>query len=101
MAAIYEETEQKDKAVEYFQKITPQSAFYSEAVVHSTYLLKSMKKTDDALKIAESAYESRKDIPQVYAVYASLLDEKKEYKKASEVLTKGIEKFPDQVQLKF
>lgn len=101
LAAIYEETEQKDKAVEYFAKISPQSSFYGESVVHATYILKSGKKTDEALKMAEKAYGARKDLPQMYAVYASLLDEKKDFKKASEVLKAGIEKFPDQVQLRF
>jgi Tfp pilus assembly protein PilF len=37
----------------------------------------------------------------MYAVYASLLDEKKDYGTASDVLKMGIEKFPDQVQLRF
>jgi tetratricopeptide (TPR) repeat protein len=101
LAAIYEETEQKEKAVEYFSKIAPESTFFAEATVHSTYLLKSEKKIEEALKVAENAYLNRKDLPQMYAVYASLLDEKKAYKKASEVLKSGLEKFPDQVQLKF
>jgi tetratricopeptide (TPR) repeat protein len=101
LAAIYEETSQKAKAIESFSKIPSQSPFYSEAVVHSSYLLRGEKKIDEALSVVENAFKVRKDIPQFYAVYASILDEKKEFKKAHEILQQGIEKFPDQVQLKF
>ncbi len=101
LAAIYEETDQKELAVEHFLKIPASSQFFGESIVHATYLLKSSKKTQEALQIAKMGYEQRKDIPQVYAVYASILDEVKDYKTASEILKIGVEKFPDQVQLRF
>lgn len=101
LAAIYEEIDNKEMAVEYFKKIQNTSSFYSEAVVHAAYLLKSLKKTDDAVALVKQAYESSKEIPQIIAVYASLLDETKDFKTAQSVLNEGLKKFPDSVQLMF
>jgi tetratricopeptide (TPR) repeat protein len=101
LAAIYEEIDQKDSAVEHFLKIPSTSQFYGEAIVHAAYILKNSKKIDEALQVAKMGFEQRKDVPQMYAVYASLLDEKKDYKTASETLKAGVAKFPDQVQLRF
>lgn len=101
LAAIHEEIGEKAKAVEHFTKILPQSSFYAESIVHATYLLKSLGQVDKAAAVAKSAYQARPDLSQVYAVYASLLDEKKDYQTAAAVLKSGLEKFPDQVQLWF
>lgn len=101
LAAVYEEINNYDKAIDYFTKIPSTSQFYGEAVVHATYLLKSQKRIDEALSIAKSAYEQRKDNPQIYTVYASMLDESKDYKTASEILSEGIKNYPDHVQMKF
>jgi tetratricopeptide (TPR) repeat protein len=101
LAAIYEEIDKKDLAVEHFLKIPSTSQFFGEAIVHAAYILKNSKKTEEALQVAKMGYEQRKDIPQMYAVYASLLDETKDYKTAAEILKVGVEKYPDQVQLRF
>jgi tetratricopeptide (TPR) repeat protein len=101
LAAVYEEIKQPEKAVENFQRVPSESQFYTEAVVHATYLMKQAKDLDGALKFAKTAADSRQDLPQLVAVYASLLDEKSDYKTAFDVLSKGVQKFPEQVQLRF
>jgi tetratricopeptide (TPR) repeat protein len=101
LAAVYEEIKQTDKAVENFQKVPSESQFYTEAVVHSTYLMKQNKNLDGALKFAKTAVETRQDLPQLVVVYASLLDEKGQYTNAYDILSKGVQKFPEQVQMRF
>jgi tetratricopeptide (TPR) repeat protein len=101
LAAVYEEIGQGTKAVEQFQKVPSTSQFFADSVVHATYILKHQKKIDDAEKMVKIAVDNREDLPQLVAVYASILDEKSEYKKALEVLKKGVTKFPEHVQLRF
>lgn len=101
LAAVYEETHQNDKAIAEFKKIPPVSTYYGESVVHTAYLLKNDNKMDEALKVAHQGLEDRKDQPQIYAIYASLLDEKDQTKEAAAVLKQGLDKFPDNTQLTF
>lgn len=101
LAAVYEEIKKDELAVSHYLKIPVSSSFYGEAMVHSGYLLKNIGQLDKAISVLEKAYESKKDYPQIYAMYASLLDEDKDYKKALEVLSAGLEKFPENAQLHF
>lgn len=101
LAAVYEETKKDELAVGHYLKITPASPFYGESMVHAGYLLKNIGQLDKAISVLANAYENKKDYPQIYAMYASLLDEDKDYKKALEVLSSGLEKFPDNAQLHF
>lgn len=101
LAAVYEEIKKDELAVGHYLKIPPSSPFYGEAMVHSGYLLKNIGQLEKAISVLESAFENKKDYPQIYAMYASLLDEDKNYKKALNVLSAGLEKFPENAQLHF
>lgn len=101
LAAVYEEMGEHFSAVDQFLKIPASSQFYGEAVVHAAYILKQKKKIDKALEVVGSSLKERKDLPQLYAIHASLLDEKGEYKTAASTLKNGVENFPDNVQLRF
>lgn len=101
LAAVYEETRQNEKAVREFKKIPPTSTYYGESTVHAAYLLKGLGRLDEALEVVSKGLAERKDQPQVYAMYASLLDEKSDYKGAAKILSQGLEKFPENAQLRF
>ncbi len=101
LAAVYEESKQDELAIKNFKKIPVHSPFYGESVIHSAYLLKSAGDIDGALSLTQKALESKKDFPQLYAMYASLLDDKKEYVKAALVLEEAMKGFPENAQLRF
>lgn len=101
LGAVYEELKRYDQAIEQFLKIAPSSGFYADAVIHAAYLNKLQTHFDRAIEIVEEAIEKRDDIPQFYAFYASLLDDKKAYQKGISMLTKAVERFPTQTQLLF
>ncbi|MFM6929884.1 MAG: tetratricopeptide repeat protein [Bdellovibrio sp.] len=101
LAAVYEETRQNEKAVREFKKIPSTSTYYGESTVHAAYLLKGLGRLDEALEVVSKGLAERKDQPQVYAMYASLLDEKSDYKGAAKILSQGLEKFPENAQLRF
>ncbi|WII70777.1 tetratricopeptide repeat protein [Bdellovibrio sp. 22V] len=101
LAAVYEETHQAEKAVREYRKIPVTSTYYGESVVHAAYLLKGLGKLEEALKVAAQGLKERQDQPQIFAMYASLMDEKNDYKGAAKVLEQGLEKFPENAQLRF
>jgi Tfp pilus assembly protein PilF len=101
LAAVYEETRQQEKALREFKKIPVSSTYYGEAVVHAAYIEKNQGRLKDALETIAAGLKERKDQPQIYAMYASLLDEKGEFKTAIGILEQGISKFPKNAQLRF
>lgn len=101
LAAVYEETRQNEKAVKEYRKIPVSSTYYGEAVVHAAYLLKGLNRLDEAIDVASKGLKERQDQPSIFAMYASLLDEKNDFKSASKVLEQGLEKFPENAQLRF
>lgn len=101
LAAVFEEMNEPDNAIEHFKKVPPISSFYAESVIHATYLLKVQRKTDDALKMVDAALKIKTDVPQFYSLAATLWDEKGDVAKAEETLNQGLEQFPENVQLNF
>ncbi|MCB0394738.1 MAG: tetratricopeptide repeat protein [Bdellovibrionales bacterium] len=101
LGSIYEETDRPNDAVDQFLKIPVQSSYYSEARIHAAYLRRIQGKFKEASEIVKEALEHRNDVPQIYAMYASILDEMKSYNQAINLLGKAIEKFPRDEQLNF
>jgi tetratricopeptide (TPR) repeat protein len=54
-----------------------------------------------AVGTLEKALKQQDDMPQLYAFYATLLDEQKNYKQALHMLNVAVEKFPENTQLRF
>lgn len=101
LAAVFEEMGEPQKAIENFKKVPVESSFYTESVIHASYLLKTQRKTDEALELVEAALKSKKDAPQFFSLAATLYDEKGDIAKAEEILNRGLEAYPENVQLNF
>ncbi len=101
LAAVYEELKEYPDAIAQFRKIEPASQFYGEASVHAAYLTKLQGDTSKAIDIIEDAISKKSDYSQFYALYASLLDDSKDYAKAEKVLLEAVKKFPTDDQLHF
>jgi tetratricopeptide (TPR) repeat protein len=101
LAAVYEEIGRLDLAITNFTKIEPTSTYFTDATVHAAYLHRKNKNVDAALEIMDKAIRVRDDVPQFYSFYASVLDEKKEYKRGVTLLEKALQKFSDNTQLRF
>ena len=100
LGAVYEEMGQKDRAVSHYKQVPSSSTYFADATIHAAFLLKSqgLSRSQD---LVEEALSKRKDLPQLYAFYASILDERKEYSAALRMLTSAVEKFPSHAQLNF
>jgi tetratricopeptide (TPR) repeat protein len=101
LAAVYEEIKDYSSAVENYKLIPGESSYFADGVVHAAYLQKQNSDVSGAIKTVESALNKRTDNPQIYALYASLLDETSEYEKARTVLSGALVQFPENVQLHF
>jgi tetratricopeptide (TPR) repeat protein len=101
LGAVYEEMNKPDLAIPHYEKIPAGSTYFAEAVVHTAHLYKQSGDLDKSLETIEKAIKEQDDIPQLYAYYATLLDEQKSYKKAVNMLSAAVEKFPTNTQLRF
>ena len=101
LGAVYEELNRPDFALDHYRKISPGSSYYAEAIVHSAHILKQSNRLPGAVALLDSAIKKQDDIPQLYAYYATLLDDQKSYKKAIEMLKGAVDKFPTNTQLLF
>lgn len=101
LGAVYEEINRPELAVQHYKKIPPNSTYFGEAVVHTAHMLKTARNLDGAIETVEKALQAQDDLPQLYAYYATLLDEKKAYSKAEKMLASAVEKYPTNTQLRF
>jgi len=101
LGAVYEEIGRADLAIANYKKIGPASSYYPDAVIHAAHLYRSTNRLDGAVKWVETALSEPSEHAQIYAYYATLLDEQRKYKKAQEMLSGVVERFPENTQLRF
>jgi tetratricopeptide (TPR) repeat protein len=101
LGAIYEETKDYRSAIAQFKKVPPVSSYYKESVVHAAYLHKLLGEIDSGIAAIEEGLKAVDDHPQFYALYASLLDESRQYNKAVTMLADAVERFPNHAELHF
>ena len=101
LGAVYEEVKDFKNAIVQFEKVPIGSSYYSEAIVHSSYLYKVLGNYPKAIETVVAGIKTKDDHAPFYALYASLLDDQKEYRRAAEMLTDAVKKVPDQAQLYF
>ncbi|WP_374075154.1 tetratricopeptide repeat protein [Bdellovibrio bacteriovorus] len=101
LAAVYEEIGAVENAIHEYMLVSPSSEHFSEAIVHGAHLLKGLGKLNQALDLTKKGLKTKADQPQVYTMYASLLDAKSDYLEAARVLEEGLTKFSQNTGLLF
>lgn len=101
LAALFEEIKNPEKALKYFQEVPPESSFFSESAIHAAYLLKQKGNLSAASDVLDKALELKPENPQMFALYAAIMDARGEHEKAMVRLNQGLERFPEQTQLLF
>ena len=101
LGAVFEEVKDYKSAMTHFRKVPAGSSYYKESVIHVSYLLKLEGDYDKAIATIEEGIKQDADQPQFYALFASLLDDTKQYKRGVAMLTKATAKFPEHAQLQF
>lgn len=101
LGAVYEEIKDYKAAIGQFSKIPATSSYYAEGVVHMAYLHKLNGDYELAVKAIEDGIRQQPDHPQFYALYASFLDDMREYDRGVAMLEGAVLKFPEHAQLHF
>ena len=101
LAVVYKELGETFLSIDNFIKVPNLSPYYVESMVHVASLYKQENKLDEAIGTLKKALLLRTDSPQLYAFYASLLSDKKDYKTAINTLSGAVEAFPKNTQLRF
>lgn len=101
LGAVYEEIGRPELAIFHYQKVASASSYFGDATVHTAHLLRAGGSLDKAVDYMEAALKKTDELPQLYAFYATLLDDQKNYKKAAAMLAEATDKFPANTQLRF
>lgn len=101
LAVVYADAKEYSKALEHFLKVPAHSSYYADAITQSAYIYKLSQKNDKAMDLIKKSLELRNDIPELYSLYAGLLDENQKYSQAHDLLKKAIEIFPENTQIHF
>lgn len=101
LAAVYMEKGNYDAAIKNFEQVPAASPLYLQAVVLQAHSYRVVDKKDKALAVLKEALKVRKDVPQFFSSLAALLSENKEYDEAMTIILDGVERFPNNTDLRF
>jgi len=99
LAAVYEESKNLPKAIENYKKVSIDSSFYSQSVLHVGYIYKDLNQISQGIKFAKKVIRGKNVIPEFYDMYAAFYEYQKKYKKALATVGKGLKKYPDNEKL--
>jgi tetratricopeptide (TPR) repeat protein len=96
-------TDDNKKALEYFQKVTADSDFYPDAMIHQAIIFNKEKNTLRAVKLLETAMAKADSegkvslIPYLSAFY----QEQQHYQQAADLLAQGLAIDPENIELHY
>lgn len=101
LGAVYEEVKNYPAAIPHFLKIEKASPFFAESRVHASYLYKLTGDSAKAVTTIEEAIKEMPDHAPFYTLYASHLDDRREYTKGVAMLKEAVKRFPTNAQLQY
>lgn len=101
LAALYEEMKNNDKALKYFQEVPSDSNFYSESVVHAASILRKQDRLTAAKDVLDKALAVKPESPQMFILYAAIMDSLGLYEEGLKKVSQGMERFPNQPNILF
>ena len=101
LALVYYELEKNKLAIENFLKVPSSSPYYLDTMLQLVTLYKLENQADKALQAMETILVQEKDDSQLYIYQASLLKQEKGPEAAIQVLSKAIERFPENTAIRF
>jgi len=96
---VYEELKQYDNAITHFKKLSKESTFYKEAMLHVGFILKEQGKMREGITFSKNLVESSPEIVEFYDMHASFFEFEKDYKKALAIIAEGLKRFPKDEKL--
>lgn len=90
-----------DKALMNFSKVTPESRFYQDAVVHLAFLYREKGKRQEAAELLEQTVRKNPDNGEFMYYLGTFYEEDEEYEKAEQMLQRAIDIEPDEAKFHF
>ncbi len=101
LGAVYEELKLSEKALKQYAQVASASDFYTDSIIHSVLINKKKKRSQQALDVASLGLKKRKDVPELYTLKASLLNEIQAYTDSKTVLSQAQQLFPKNSEILF
>ena len=101
LAGVYKELGERDLSIANFNKVPDSSPYYIDSVIYMVILYRDGNQVQKALQVAKKIWKKNKDVAQLHILYASLLNEQKDYKKAIQVLLSAVKLFPKHTDVRF
>jgi tetratricopeptide (TPR) repeat protein len=89
------------EALPEFRQVTPQSRFYTDAVVHSAFILQEQGKTGEAIEIIQSVIQKNPENAELTYYLASIYEEAGDLAQAENHLKQALEKDRDNSRFLF
>ena len=90
-----------DMALLHFQKVTQESRFFQDAVVHVAFIYQDQQKNEKAIKFLSSAMAKDPDNPDFKYYLGTFYEETEDYEKAVDHIKQAIELEPDNLRYYF
>jgi tetratricopeptide (TPR) repeat protein len=84
-----------DRAIAHFEKVTPESRFFQDAVVHVAFIYQEQKQNVAAVQFLKSAIEKDPDNPDFKYYLGTFYEELEDYENAALLINQAIEIEPD------
>jgi tetratricopeptide (TPR) repeat protein len=82
-------------AVQHFRKVTPESRFYEDAIIHTAYILSENKKNDEAIKLLNDAAKNEPENAEFKYYLGTFYEEEEQFEKAEMAIQQAIKLEPD------
>jgi len=100
-ATVYHFLKKDSMAIRHFDKVKPDSDFYTEAVVQIAFILQNRGDIDEAIRRMQAMVKTASDKPEMMLYLGGMYEEKKDYEQAVKVLKQGLALAPDDTKLNF
>ncbi|MEK6628863.1 MAG: tetratricopeptide repeat protein [Bdellovibrionota bacterium] len=99
LAAVFEETKDYKNALMEYLRVEKSSSYFEESRLHAAFLAKLMGNVDQAISVLKESIDKKIENPSSYFLMSQLFEEKKDTKKALEILISAKDRFPKNSQV--
>lgn len=101
ISATYEEMGNMSSSVEHLLKISPDSKLYEDANLHVALFYRKSGQNSRAEEVMRNAIKKAPETAGFYIMMASLHEDAKDLKKATDVLSEGLNVFPENEKMRY
>lgn len=101
LAVCYEDMKDRQKAVEGFLRVKPESDFFAESRVRAGYILNDAKETEKAMALMKEAVVLKPDLPLLHHALASLYEKNDRFDEARKTMEAALARQPNDTGLNY